>query len=94
MKKEYQQYFCADVELADCFMAAWTVTVINHYSQLGISDLPGFNFFLSSDFLDEDREFLFSTFCLESDSAILDSLSCFFLISFKRSCAFLKLNMS
>ena len=94
MIKEYQQYFCADVELADCLMAAWTVTVINHCSQLGISDLPGFNFFLSLDFWDEDREFLFSTFCLESGSAILASLFCFFLTSSKRSCAFLKLNMS
>ena len=94
MIKEYHQYFCADVELADCFMAAWTVTVINHYSQLGISDLPDFNFFLSPDFLDEDREFLFSSFSLESDSAILASLSCFFLTSSKRFCAFLKLNMS
>ena len=94
MIKEYQQYFCADVELADYLIAVWTVTVINHYSQLGISDLPGFNFFLSLDFLDEDRDFLFSTFCLESGSAILASLSCFFLTSSKRSCAFLKLNMS
>ena len=72
----------------------WTVTVINHYSQLGISDLPGFNFFLRPDFLDEDIEFLFSTFCLESDSATLASLSFSFLISSKRSCAFLKLNIS
>ena len=94
MIKEYQQYFCADVELADCLMAAWTVTVINHCSQLGISDLPGFNFFLSPDFCDEDKVFLFSIFCLESDSATLDSLSCSFLTSSKRSCAFLKLNMS
>ena len=45
MIKEYQQYFIADVELADCLMAAWTVTVINQFSQLGISDLPDFNFF-------------------------------------------------
>jgi len=45
MIKEYHQYFCADIELADCLMVVWTVTVINHYSQLGISDLPGFNFF-------------------------------------------------
>ena len=54
MIKEYQQYFCAEAELADCLMAARTMTVINHCSQLGISDLPGFNFFLSPDFWDED----------------------------------------
>ena len=58
-----------------------SLSVLNYYSQLGIPDSPFFDFLSWGGFFAETVVLFFSTAFLASDSEILFSLSCSFLIS-------------